>query len=274
MIFNNINNDNMMFVYRYQQVPDDTEYQIHAHSCFELIYLISGDITFYIEGRIYHPKPRDIMIFNKLDMHKTVINSKVPYERIVIRIKKDFFSEFDPEHRLFSVFNTSEPSKVNLIRPSDFSDDYWETCLKKIITEKNNSSLHIAAYLIPFLNEIRKILENSEKLIRSKKELPEQIIEYINFHLSTDLTPERIAESFYISRSKLDKLFRKNTGSSVVEYITAKRLVMARGLLLDGKKPTDVYLRCGFKEYSTFYRTYKQKFGVSPKQDAKKPTEK
>ena len=38
-------------------------------------------------------------------------------------------------------------------------------------------------------------------------------------------------------------------------------------MLTDGEKATKVYQRCGFRDYVTFYRAYKAKFGVSPKDD-------
>ncbi len=48
------------------------------------------------------------------------------------------------------------------------------------------------------------------------------------------------------------------------DYINVKRLIIAQELLKQGKKPTDIYEKCGFHDYSTFFRAYKSRFGISP----------
>ena len=60
------------------------------------------------------------------------------------------------------------------------------------------------------------------------------------------------------------------TGSSMWAYIKRKRLLLAKELLTGGENPYLVYEKCGFNEYSSFYRAYKAEFGVSPKEDHKK----
>ena len=71
----------------------------------------------------------------------------------------------------------------------------------------------------------------------------------------------------FISKSQLNRKFRNVTGSTVWEYITAKRLILAKELLVRGEKPTSVYTKCGFNDYTSFYRAYKTKFLHSPKND-------
>jgi AraC-like DNA-binding protein len=39
---------------------------------------------------------------------------------------------------------------------------------------------------------------------------------------------------------------------------------MAQREISFGAKPTDVYVKCGFSDYSTFYRAYKNQFGKPP----------
>lgn len=78
-----------------------------------------------------------------------------------------------------------------------------------------------------------------------------------------------ISEKFYISKSQLNRKFKRITGSTVWEYILTKRLIFAKELLQNGEHPTTVYLKSGFKDYCSFFRAYKIKFGVSPKNDLK-----
>lgn len=96
------------------------------------------------------------------------------------------------------------------------------------------------------------------------------VISFINAHLTEPLSLGVLCEKFYISKSQLNRRFRSITGSTVWEYIVTKRLLFAKELLQNGIHPTDVYLQSGFRDYCSFYRGYKTKFGVSPKCDLKK----
>jgi AraC-like DNA-binding protein len=96
-----------------------------------------------------------------------------------------------------------------------------------------------------------------------------KIIKHINDHLFEQLSLKEISEMFYISQSQLNRIFRRATGSPVWEYITIKRLIAARSQIQKGLPAGKVCTICGFKDYSSFYRLYKERFGVSPKQDCK-----
>ena len=48
------------------------------------------------------------------------------------------------------------------------------------------------------------------------------------------------------------------------KFITAKRLAMAQREICAGGKPTEVCFRCGFRDYSAFWRAYTAFFGCKP----------
>ena len=73
----------------------------------------------------------------------------------------------------------------------------------------------------------------------------------------------------YLSRYHLMHLFKQATGYTIGNYITEKRLLLARDLLRSGTPVTSVCFDCGFKNYSTFSRAYKKYFESTPS-DAKK----
>jgi ribosome biogenesis GTPase A len=78
----------------------------------------------------------------------------------------------------------------------------------------------------------------------------------------TDL--EEIASHLYISKTYLISLFKKHLKISPKQYINEKRLLYAKNLLLLGNRPTDIYEKCGFSTYTSFFRSYKKYFGVAP----------
>ena len=73
-----------------------------------------------------------------------------------------------------------------------------------------------------------------------------------------------IAGQFYISKYYMMRLFKQETGYTLGQYISQKRLLLAKELLSTGAPGPQVCYDCGFKDYSTFSRAYKQLFGVTP----------
>ena len=50
--------------------------------------------------------------------------------------------------------------------------------------------------------------------------------------------------------------FREETGTSIHNYLSDKRLLAARDLIQSGLSATDACFRCGFRSYSAFSRAY------------------
>ena len=110
-----------------------------------------------------------------------------------------------------------------------------------------------------------------EDLAGSRPDLPAgteiavlDILDYVGEHLCENLSIDLIAGQFYISKYYMMRLFKQETGYTLGQYISQKRLLLAKELLSSGVPGTQVCYDCGFKDYSTFSRAYKQLFGVTP----------
>jgi hypothetical protein len=64
----------------------------------------------------------------------------------------------------------------------------------------------------------------------------------------------------------LHHLFMEQMSTTPKRYIMEKRLQFAKRELLRGIKATEVAAKCGFTDYSAFFRAYKKQFGHSPAQ--------
>lgn len=82
-----------------------------------------------------------------------------------------------------------------------------------------------------------------------------------------DLTPERVARAFGVSLRTLHQLFALS-GCSFHEYLTRTRLARAQALLRDPASrhlgTAEIGFAAGFGEVSTFYRRFKQRYGMAP----------
>ena len=49
-----------------------------------------------------------------------------------------------------------------------------------------------------------------------------------------------------------------------MSFVRIRKCIMANSLMEKGEKPTKIYSQCGFKDYTTFYRTYKKLYQKEP----------
>ena len=81
----------------------------------------------------------------------------------------------------------------------------------------------------------------------------------------SDLTLESIAESLYISKSYLCRIFRRVTGESFGDYLRRVRLEQACRLLRETELTAEqIVYACGLRDVPTFYRQFKSHVGMTP----------
>ncbi len=246
--------------------PTESDFSMHAHSHYEILVFISGDISYLVEGNIYRPEPWDILIFNIAETHKVNVHSNKPYERMVIQMDKNIFGELLPHGDLFYPFQKRELGRDNTLRAEDFGDDLWKRTLTRMIEKKDLDRFETLSYVLSLLCEI-KLAFNKRIKHSPSDSLASHIVQYTNEHITDKLTAEDIARHFFISRTALYSIFRENTGTGIHDYINVKRLIMAQEMLKRGIKATEVAQRCGFSDYSTFFRAYKARFEISPSEE-------
>lgn len=99
----------------------------------------------------------------------------------------------------------------------------------------------------------------------SQKDQMNRIVEYIQHHLGEELRRSDIAEAVYLNPDYLSRLFRKEKGISLKEYILCEKMKTARAILRSTNLPVAVVAaRVGFENYSYFSQVYKKVVGVNP----------
>lgn len=93
-----------------------------------------------------------------------------------------------------------------------------------------------------------------------------RILAYIEENLSGDLSISSLAAAFFMSPDYLMHLFKAETGMTAASYITTKRLQKSPPPHAGGAGFDEICYDCGFTNYSTFYRAWKNHYHTSPKE--------
>lgn len=88
---------------------------------------------------------------------------------------------------------------------------------------------------------------------------------YIATHLSEPFTLETVAKHVFVSKCYLCRMFRRQTGQSFSQYVTAQRLDRAEHLLRHSKMSIDrIAEQCGFGSAAYFATTFRRRNGIAP----------
>ena len=91
--------------------------------------------------------------------------------------------------------------------------------------------------------------------------------EYILRHIQDDICIDDIAEEVHLNAQYLMRLFKKEMGLSILEYITDERIKLAKELLVRTDYPINqVADSVGYGNYSYFTKVFRRACGESPKQ--------
>ena len=100
--------------------------------------------------------------------------------------------------------------------------------------------------------------------IREEASLYENLIIYIDGHITDQLSLDELAGKFYLSTYHISHLFKEHLGITIHQYILKKRLNLFRDFLRESGDISQAYLSSGFNDYSSFYRAFKKEYGLSP----------
>lgn len=92
-----------------------------------------------------------------------------------------------------------------------------------------------------------------------------QIISYITEHLIEPIAIADLAEVLHLNAQYVMRLFKKEVGCPIIQYITARRIALSvRYLEETNISVADIAVLCGFDNYSYFIRLFKRFTNETP----------
>ncbi|MCX7711283.1 MAG: AraC family transcriptional regulator [Clostridia bacterium] len=252
----------------------NTEFEYHYHDFSKIIVFISGRVTYLIEGKAYKLKPWDILLVSSKEIHRPIIDSTVPYERVVIWVNPTFLERHSTEDcNLSACFTLAADNNCNVLRLDPEILRGLRAVLSQLEeackgSEFGSRILKNSLFMQLIVSINRRVLEAKTDKVMKDIEYDERInkiLEYVNQNLSEELSIDAIAAKHYLSKYYLMHKFKQQTGYSIHNYILQKRLIEANFQIKKGKPASEVCAACGFNDYSSFVRAFKKMFGLSPR---------
>lgn len=243
-------------------------FQLHTHEDYEIMLFLDVDAKFVIEDRVYLLEPYDMIIIREHEMHCFYRHIPKPYRRIILGVNQNFFKENRCEeyekHFLKTSHGMDNKIPASIVKSSGLLDAFM-----RYQKYSRDFSTDDAPVLKSIIIEILYLINNCSEFAKADpvKGSMKPVLAYINEFFYKDITLDLLCTKFYISKPYLCKAFQKSTGLTVNQYLRKKRLAKVRELKSQGINISEAAVRAGFRNYTAFYRAYKNEYGKAPKKD-------
>ncbi|MEK6646470.1 MAG: AraC family transcriptional regulator [Candidatus Firestonebacteria bacterium] len=240
---------------------------VHKDNVYEFCFVVDGKGEYYLEGKKFNMEPGDLFVVKPYEEHYEVCDLSDPFELVFITIR---ISKENKMHTLDEIFKF--PTKIHII-PEREIGDIFQNILDEAVVKKTGYTLKIKSYLINLLIEIYRFLHVRNEIFSStimlnknlQKNIVMEMCKYIKKNYKKQFSDIELSNKFHLSPQHISSLFRKEIGSSPIQYLTKIKIEIAKNLLKNFKKKiSSIASEVGYNDPYYFHRIFKKNTGVTP----------
>ncbi|TVY11745.1 AraC family transcriptional regulator [Paenibacillus cremeus] len=246
----------------------------HAHQGMEMLYIHEGCGQVVLDRSIYPLQPGSLLIIRPFQLHRIQMftGPDAPYIRSLFvfepYVLDKYLAAFPSLRELFHHLVTDKKWKQVVTLDAGEFGQLCRFGQRRIAEAQESERLEQRAWmLISILTLLKPRMEN--KLAFTSEHMPavERIIQWIDHHYMQSFELEALAKAVHLSSVYVSKLFRKSVGSSITEYLTARRIQQACWLLkTEELSVKEIGEAVGISNASYFCQLFKANTGISPYQ--------
>lgn len=211
------------------------------HSSYIIHYVISGRGTFITPNGKYEVEKDNIFIIRPNVKYCYVADKTEPWEYVYIAFNGELSLMFESVNKEVIEYSGSS---------------FFEMLDAKNVN--NTKEEFIAGKLFLAFSEIfDSPVKNSSYVDTAKN--------YIKKNYMYNIKIKSIADNMHINSRHLTRMFKKETGCTMQEYLLNTRIKQAQKLLSKEMSVTDIAHMVGYNNIYEFSRIFKKKTGKSPK---------
>jgi len=262
---------------RFVDTHRDTSYsnahmQLHSHTFYEMLFCCNSCGAEYMVGsERYRLQKGDIIMVSPGISHRPLLpeNMSEAYSRYVLWLSPEFMELFG------SLFPNPQPESkqhFSMLRtggtPWEEIGEMFRAGVQEAEEQRSGWEAAVIGNTIQLLTQIMRAYGNqaTRQMQAEKPELLDRITAYVEANYAAAINIKELSRQFFVSSSTVSHLFKQKLGVSLYRYVTQRRLIAAKILIEEGLLLESVAAQTGFLDYSSFYRAFRQEFGISPRQ--------
>jgi AraC family transcriptional regulator of arabinose operon len=243
---------------RYTKVNSEWTDIDYTPTTNKFYFIREGEGFLTIRGETFYPKPNELYL-----MPADVIQS---YGTINDNTFGKYWCHFSAKIGELNLFQALETSPFIRIDQPDVWNDKFERLMGYSNSDKLTSRIHTNAMLLEIIGDY---IEQCDKVKFNLKATPafekmNVVLQYIEAHLTDNLTVEELAQIAHFHPNYFIQLFKNFTGNSPIQYINRARLDKAKHLLTMTELNVSAIADAVGLEFSYFSRMFRDHNGVSP----------
>lgn len=238
----------------------------HTHNALELYFTLTDLPDVLLNDTVSSVAKGSLIIIPPYYVHQLFNQKLTIFERYIVTVNTFWLSNVFVSHP--ELMHYTSPRIISLSK-----EKQEKLCMQLNQFLKNGNMVSVKTYIEFFslMNLLDTIIMDSysdkrhapRTISRSQKTV-NNIITYINEHLTESITLDKIADNFFMNKDYLARLFKEHTHSTIGQYVSMQKINMAKSLLADGLTVSQVQEKMGFSSYSYFFKFFKKMTGISP----------
>lgn len=266
---------------------------MHRHSCIEIMYVLSGAVTNHVENQVFTYEAGQCCIMNKNIRHSEEFSGD--FQVVFLMMQDAFIAELIAEHEeidadrmtrqeenlIFQLFADSRNSmqqfdKVYLdcfpVIPANAILEKLSPLLNFIVCELIDIRPGSLFLIKGAFSRLLHLMTDPELFcvnrIHSESESQEYLFSKVTHIMRTShgrCTREELSAQLHYNAEYLNRIMKRYTGMTILEYGQSIYLEEARTLLADTDKSiSSIIEELGFSNRSHFYRLFENRYGETP----------
>ncbi len=235
----------------------------HCHGRFEISYHLSGSVKYIVEGGEYNAASGSLVLINPMAYHKVEPERLEQTEAYTLCFSRAAL----PETVASMLDRITEGSESHgRFYNSQLVPESLRSVFDRFDTADSLGEAQRCAYMQALLSEIIILLSaaEGEGAVVAEDELGARVARYLNANFRKNISLDRLARRFFVSKYHLCRAFKSHSGISVHAYVNQKRIIFAKSLIDSGVSASSAAEKVGYGDYSAFYRAYIKIVGKSP----------
>ena len=240
----------------------------HSHANgYEILFVHSGSGSIIIKDKLLNLTPGVIYFINGSETHCTVPDNPDGYSRSLLIMESQLVDKIcritGADFLLDTFFRKNGGISVSVQKETLKKLEEIFMQMNTVISQ--NKEYTTSYFTASFLNIMHLCYEDTELCPKKENGIIDNVLDYINEHLSENILLDDICQTCHISRFYLCHTFRKTLGMTISSYILSRRLSKARQLLkYSNMSISEIAENCGFTSPSYFSMVFKKELGAPP----------
>lgn len=253
---------------------------LYSHRAVEISMVVGGSGIHRVLGQGIPCKTGDIYILNSNIPHRYFVSGEgeeLKVRRLLFKPEDWFDGDYAQTGSCsfcYGVFSENPIVGCAMLtqRVLDKIMLLCDTMAIELLEKKREWRAAVKAYLSLVLIELGRYVNSAIKSIPDTDPVAwnpvSAAIAAVNENYSDhNMTLESIAESLYISKSHLSRLFKQVTGESFLDHLRRVRLSGACAMLVDTEMTVnEIMEKCGMRDATSFYKAFSEYAGMTPNQ--------